>query len=92
MFNSLLRSPQALDYRNSFESYSYLWVDDRHDFLAQFLQYGRVLTPEEIDSAGEGGVAPAPPTLEQFKEQVDSYEKIYSEVEEFEVRARAVCG
>lgn len=44
---------QALEYCNSFSSYAYLWVDDRQEFLRQFLLYGHVLTTDEIDAAGE---------------------------------------
>lgn len=76
---------QALDYRNSFEGYSYLWVDDRQEFLDQFLLYGHVLTTEEIEAAGDEGVPHTPPNLDQYKEQVDTYEKIYMDVKEFEV-------
>lgn len=76
---------QATDYRNKFEAYAYLWVDDRHEFLRQFLLYGHMVTPEEIEAAGEGGVAVCAPTLEQFREQVDTYETICSEVEKFQV-------
>ncbi len=49
--------------------------------------YGHVLTAEEIEASGEDGVPQTPPTLEQYKEQVDTYEKIYNEVNESEVRA-----
>ncbi len=76
---------QAADYRNSYNSYSYLWVDDRQEFLSQFLKYGHVLTQEEIEQAGDEGVPETPPTLVQFKKQVDSYETVYLEVEKFEV-------
>ena len=78
-----------MEYRNSYENYAYLWVDDRREFLRQFLLYGHVLTAEEIEAAGEEGVAKTPPTLEQFKKQVDTYEKIYNEVEHFPVRRGA---
>ena len=77
---------QALEYQNSYEGYAYLWVGDRQEFLRQFLLYGHVLTPEEIEVAGEEGVAESPPSLGQFKEQVDTYEKVYGKVEGFEVR------
>ena len=40
-----------------------------------------MLTTEEIEAHAEEGVPECPPTLEQFKEQVDTYEKIYEEVE-----------
>ena len=74
-----------MEYRNSFENYAYLWVDDRQEFLRQFLLYGHVLTAEEIEAAGEEGVAETPPALAQYKEQVDTYEQIFTAVEQFEV-------
>ena len=76
---------KALEHRSSFDNYAYLWVDDRQEFMRQFLCYGHVLTPEEIEQAGEEGVPKTPPTLTQFKEQVDSYETIYSDVVKFQV-------
>jgi len=72
---------KACDYRNSFDNYAYLWVDDRNEFMKQFLTYGHVLTTEEIEAHAEEGVPENPPTLDMFKEQVDTYEKIYTEVE-----------
>ena len=77
---------KALEHRSSFDNYAYLWVDDRQEFMHQFLCYGHVLTAEEIEQAGEEGVPKTPPTLTQFKEQVDSYEMIYSDVVKFQVR------
>ena len=77
---------QATKYRDSYNTYSYLWVDDRQVFLSQFLLYGHVLTQEEIEQAGDEGVPEEPPTLNKFKSQVDSYEAVYLEVEKFEVR------
>ncbi|XP_070581054.1 dynein beta chain, ciliary-like isoform X2 [Ptychodera flava] len=73
---------KAQEYRNSFDNYAYLWVDDRNEFMRQFLLYNHVLTTEEIEAHAEDGVPESPPTLDQFKEQVDTYEKIYMEVEE----------
>ena len=61
---------KACDYRNSFDTYSYLWVDDRSEFMRQFLLYNHVLTAEEIEAHAEEGVPECPPTLDQFKEQV----------------------
>uniref|UniRef100_F7AU91 AAA+ ATPase domain-containing protein n=1 Tax=Ciona intestinalis TaxID=7719 RepID=F7AU91_CIOIN len=73
---------KACEYRNSFDNYAYLWVDDRNEFMKQFLTYGHVLTTEEIEAHAEDGVPENPPTLDMFKEQVDTYEKMYCEVEE----------
>ena len=60
-------------------------MDDRQEFLSQFLKYGHMLTQEEIEQAGDEGVPENPPTLAQFKSQVNSYEAVYLEVEKFEV-------
>lgn len=75
---------KALEYRNSFNEHEYLWVDDRNEFMQQFLLYGHVLTTEEIEQHADEGVPENPPTLELFKEQIDTYEKIYVLVEAIE--------
>lgn len=69
---------------NSFERYSYLYVDDQKEFMRQFLLYGHVLTSAEIEAYAEDGVPETPPTLERFREQMDSYEKVYEEVMKLE--------
>ena len=61
---------KANDYRHSFSAYEYLWVDDRQEFMRQFLLYNHVLTAEEIELNADEGFPECPPTLEQFKEQV----------------------
>ena len=73
---------QSTEFQGSFDKYAYLWVDDRQVFMEQFLLYGHVLTAEEIEQAGDEGVPETPPTLSQFKEQVDAYEKVYVELEQ----------
>ena len=73
---------QSTEFQGSFDKYAYLWVDDRQVFMEQFLLYGHVLTPEEIEQAGDEGVPETPPTLSQFKQQVDTYEKVYAELEQ----------
>ena len=61
---------KANEFKYSFNKYAYLWVDDRKEFMKQFLLYNHVLTPEEIEAHSETGVPESPPTLEQFKGQV----------------------
>uniref|UniRef100_A0A672T1I3 Dynein axonemal heavy chain 17 n=1 Tax=Sinocyclocheilus grahami TaxID=75366 RepID=A0A672T1I3_SINGR len=75
---------QCCEYRNSLEHYAYLYVDDRKEFMRQFLLYGHVLTSEEIEAHAEHGVPETPPTLECFRKQVDSYELLYEEVQRLE--------
>ena len=62
------------DYKNSFNKYASLWVDDRKEFMRQFLLYNHVLKPEEIEAHAEsGGIPESPPTMDQFKEQANIY-------------------
>ena len=61
---------KAIEYRNSFDNYAYLWVDDRNEFMRQFLLYNHTLTADELDALSEGNLPESPPTLNQFKEQV----------------------
>ncbi|CAK8683563.1 unnamed protein product [Clavelina lepadiformis] len=70
----------AMDYRAAFDKYAYLWLDDRKEFMRQFLLYNHVLTAEEIEAHAETGVPESPPTLEQFRRQIDAYEASYNEV------------
>uniref|UniRef100_A0A9L0SQL6 Dynein axonemal heavy chain 17 n=1 Tax=Equus caballus TaxID=9796 RepID=A0A9L0SQL6_HORSE len=70
----------AEEYQDSFERYSYLWTDDPQEFMKNFLIYGRAVTPEDLDGRAEMSLPKTPPTLAQFQQQIDSYEKLYEEV------------
>ncbi|NXF34813.1 DYH9 protein, partial [Nyctibius bracteatus] len=72
------------DYRSAFDRYSYLYGDDRREFCHQFLLYGHILTAAEIEAHAKNGIPETPPTLQQFREQIDSYERIYEEVNRIE--------
>ncbi|XP_053528697.1 dynein axonemal heavy chain 9 isoform X1 [Artibeus jamaicensis] len=85
MRNTLMDRVQGMmalccSYRNTFSQYSYLYVEDRKEILAQFLLYGHILTPEEIEAHADDGIPENPPLLHQFKAQIDSYEKLYEDV------------
>ncbi|NXI37002.1 DYH9 protein, partial [Galbula dea] len=71
-------------YRAALERYCHLYGEDRKEFYHHFLLSGHGLTTAEVEAHGEEGVPEAPPTLLQFKEQIDSYEKIYEEVKGIE--------
>ena len=43
----------ALQYKDTFNSYSYLWVDDKQEFMRQFLLYGHMLTSDEIEQVSD---------------------------------------
>uniref|UniRef100_H2ZKA8 AAA+ ATPase domain-containing protein n=1 Tax=Ciona savignyi TaxID=51511 RepID=H2ZKA8_CIOSA len=68
---------KAIAYSQGFLEYGALWTDDRQEFMKQFLTYGHILAPEEVEMHGDEGVPETPPTLTQFKEQIDSYEGLY---------------
>lgn len=59
------------EFRNSLKCYSYLYVDDRVESMQQFLLYSHVLTSQEIEAYADDGVPENPPTLKDFKEQID---------------------
>eukprot|EP01135_Chromosphaera_perkinsii_P002940 Nk52_evm51s230 gene=Nk52_evmTU51s230 len=71
---------EANMYRLSMGDYAYLWKGDRTEFMRQFVVYGHVLSAEEIEAAGEAGPVANPPKLEDFDQQISSYESIYVEV------------
>ncbi|XP_048655651.1 dynein axonemal heavy chain 11 isoform X1 [Marmota marmota marmota] len=75
---------KVLDFRNSLETYAYLWVDDRAEFMKHFLQYGHTAVSEEMDAHANEEIPEQPPTLEQFKEQIDIYEALYVQMSKFD--------
>ncbi|XP_075803650.1 dynein axonemal heavy chain 11 [Microtus pennsylvanicus] len=74
---------KVLEFRSSLETYSYLWVDDRAEILKQFLLYGPAAPSEETDAHANEDIL-QPPTLEQFKEQIDIYESLYVQMSKFD--------
>lgn len=61
---------QGEEYQDSFEKYSYLWMDDPQEFMQRFLTFGHALTQEELESHAEEYLPHVAPTLEQFQLQV----------------------
>uniref|UniRef100_A0AAR2JLJ5 AAA+ ATPase domain-containing protein n=1 Tax=Pygocentrus nattereri TaxID=42514 RepID=A0AAR2JLJ5_PYGNA len=75
---------RVCQYRSTFERYSHLWLDERAEFLRQFLLYGQSLTAEDVEAYGEDALPETPPTTDQFKQQIDHYEELYVEVSRLE--------
>ncbi|XP_061390860.1 dynein beta chain, ciliary isoform X1 [Musca vetustissima] len=76
---------EAAMFCRQFERYSYLWLDDRHECMEYFLEYGRILDADEIELVMLNDAAapkPSPPTIEAFREQIDNYESLYNEIED----------
>ncbi|XP_061150392.1 dynein axonemal heavy chain 11 [Syngnathus typhle] len=79
------------EYEASFNSYRYLWTDDRSEFMSQFLLYGHVLTTEEAELYADYELKKNPPTLENFKEQINLFESLHEQVSKMEDR-RVFCN
>ncbi|KAB0376184.1 hypothetical protein FD755_012827 [Muntiacus reevesi] len=75
---------KVLDFRNTLDMYAYLWVEDRAEFMKQFLLYGPTVSAEEMESHVNEEVPEQSPTLEQFKEQIDIYEALYVQMSKFD--------
>uniref|UniRef100_A0A2K6TF76 Dynein axonemal heavy chain 11 n=1 Tax=Saimiri boliviensis boliviensis TaxID=39432 RepID=A0A2K6TF76_SAIBB len=75
---------KVLDFRNTLETHAYLWVDDRAAFMKHFLLYGHAVSSEEMDAHTNEEIPEQPPTLEQFKEQIDVYEALYVQMSKFD--------
>ncbi|KAM3614782.1 uncharacterized protein V6R79_018954 [Siganus canaliculatus] len=71
---------KAGNFQTKFDCYAHLWQDDRAEFLSQFLLYGRVLTEEEVEAYGANMLPESPPTISNFREQIDYYEDLYAEI------------
>ncbi|XP_014742318.1 PREDICTED: dynein heavy chain 9, axonemal [Sturnus vulgaris] len=66
------------EHRAGLERFSHLFGEDRRELCRQFLLYGRALTPADLQ--GQHGVPETPPTLQQVREHMGSYEQLYQEV------------
>ncbi|XP_022909837.1 dynein beta chain, ciliary-like [Onthophagus taurus] len=74
----------VVTYEKTLDKYSYLWIDDRKEYLEEFLKYARQLTADEIEMLKDETADPIPeskPTIPQFKDEIDKYEALYKEVE-----------
>nr|NP_001262793.1 dynein heavy chain at 93AB, isoform C [Drosophila melanogaster]AGB96173.1 dynein heavy chain at 93AB, isoform C [Drosophila melanogaster] len=78
---------EASRFCRQFERYSYLWLDDREECMEYFLEYGRMLDPDEIElilinDPNQPPPQPCQPTIEAFREQIDNYESLFNEIED----------
>ncbi|XP_067615922.1 dynein beta chain, ciliary [Eurosta solidaginis] len=76
---------EASLFSRQFERYSYLWLYDRQECMDYFLEYGRILDPDEIDlvlTKEPNAPQPCAPSIEAFREQIDNYESLFNEIED----------
>lgn len=62
----------AQEFHNSMECFAYLWTENKEEVLKAFLN--------EKTGESESDESQGVPSLDQFKEKIDEYENIYSEV------------
>lgn len=75
----------ATDYQANLESnYAFYWAEDRREFIRQFCSYGRLLKREDIGPNEEILAPENPPTLEQFRDIILKYDKVFEDVEKLE--------
>lgn len=75
---------EAFEYCDNYQTYSYLWLDDRDEYLKQFLTYGRQLSLDEIELLilnDPHAPQPTSPKMEAFREEIDKFENLYAEIE-----------
>ncbi|RXM27080.1 Dynein heavy chain 11, axonemal [Acipenser ruthenus] len=72
------------EFQNTFSSYSYLWMDDRNEFMQQFILYGHVLSTEEMELYADYELSKCAPQLQHFKEQINIFETLYMKVKMFD--------
>lgn len=81
--NAVMRA--ALEYQTNLEgNYAFYWTEDRREFIRQFCLYGRLLNRDDIDVNGTITAPEHPPTLDQFREIILRYDKVFEEVERLE--------
>ncbi|KAK3559476.1 hypothetical protein QTP86_013663 [Hemibagrus guttatus] len=71
----------AQDYHEVlFMKYGYLWKDDHDKVMELFLMYGKLFKHDDIVANRYESIPIKPPTLKEFKEAIDTYEELYTEV------------
>lgn len=65
----------AIKHIEEYKKYEHLWTTDKKEYLDRFLIYGRGLTAKELTQMEEDpefNVKEEKPTLDSFKEEVDT--------------------
>ncbi|XP_077280961.1 dynein beta chain, ciliary [Temnothorax americanus] len=79
---------QAQEYIVIFEPFSWLWLDDRQQYLNLFLRFGRALTDEEKEMVAQENLSEylkeRKPGLADFKREIDYFMELYKKCDEFE--------
>ncbi|XP_050446950.1 dynein beta chain, ciliary-like [Cataglyphis hispanica] len=81
---------QGQEYIVIFEPFSWLWLDDKQQYLNLFLRFGRALTNEEKEIVAQQlenlseQLKEKKPGLNDFKREIDYFTDLYKKCDEFE--------
>ncbi|XP_076625371.1 dynein beta chain, ciliary [Colletes latitarsis] len=79
---------EAREYAQTYETYSWLWSDDRQAYLNYFLEFSRYVTPEERQMLEEQpeyipeNMKPKAPDLADFKREIDYFMDLYEKCDQ----------
>jgi dynein heavy chain len=73
----------AQKFSDEFNKYSYLWMTDKKVHLENFIKYGRSITADEMEEIESGNleIKEKRPTLNDFKDTIESYSQLYDSIE-----------
>ncbi|NXP09467.1 DYH17 protein, partial [Thinocorus orbignyianus] len=74
---------EGQEYSAGFEEQAHLWLQGPEEFLQHFLTLGSVPSPEELELQPEMSVAQGTPSLQLFKQEIDTCEELCKEVSGF---------
>ncbi|XP_011314378.1 dynein beta chain, ciliary-like [Fopius arisanus] len=81
---------QAQEYAQTYEEYCWLWLDDRQEYLNNFLRFARSLNDEEKELATQSPeligqvIKDKTPDLSDFKREIDYFMDYYKKCSEIE--------
>lgn len=73
-----------------FEPFSWLWLDDKQQYLNLFLRFGRALTEEEKEMVAQESeylserLKERKPGLADFKKEIDYFTELYKKCDQLE--------
>ncbi|KAK2582958.1 hypothetical protein KPH14_009015 [Odynerus spinipes] len=88
---------QAEEYIQVFKPLSWLWLDDKKEYLDLFLRFGRKLTKEEKNIVTQSPhnlpdtIKERKPTLEDYRREIDFFMDLYKECDQIEDEHILLC-
>ncbi|XP_014805269.1 PREDICTED: dynein heavy chain 17, axonemal [Calidris pugnax] len=74
---------EGQEYSAGFEEQAHLWLQSPEEFLQHFLTLGSVPSPKELELQPEVSVAQGTPSLQLFKQEIDTCKELCEEVSGF---------